>query len=75
MTDPTQAVYVYAFVAWPHEHGHPPEVYTLFDMLKMRVEMEFTEERFGLFRAGLERAGFTLREVTRVPYHEPEIVR
>lgn len=63
----------YEFSAWPHERGWEKPVYALFSMYP-RTVMTFTEEGFGEFRASLERAGLTLREVTRVPHHEPEIV-
>lgn len=64
--------YVYTFSVWPHERGFCKEVYTLFESLNTRIEMEFTEEEFNLFRDKLNNHGFTLREIERVPYHCPE---
>jgi hypothetical protein len=67
--------YVYSFSVWPvHDHGFSRNVFKLFESLLTRVEMEFTATEFLLFRADLERQGFTLREVERVPYHKPEAV-
>jgi hypothetical protein len=66
--------YVYSFCVWPHERGFCREVYRVFDAMLTRMDMEFTEAEFGLFRAALERHGFTLREIERVPHHEPEKV-
>lgn len=68
--------YVYSFTAWPDEACafNMRAVFQLFDALKARVEMRFSAEGFDRFRASLALHGITLREVERVPYHEPEKV-
>ena len=67
--------YVYSFQAWPDETWKfDRAVYLLFEFLGCRVEMEFTEAEFEAFRSALSRHGLTLREVTRVPYVDPEAV-
>ena len=52
----------------------PAAVFELFRMLIGRVEMSFTEEEFRHFRRELDRVGLTLREIERVPHHDPESV-
>ncbi len=49
-------------------------MFKLFEMLNMRVEMCMTEAEFKEFRSSLEANGLTLREITRVPYRDPETV-
>lgn len=68
--------YSYSFSAWPDEVGWSfnKDIYRLFRSLNDRVEDQFTEAEFGLFRERLGQHGITLREVERVPYHEPEAV-
>lgn len=39
-----------------------------------RVEEIFTEQEFEMFRSTLNHDGFTLREIERVPHHEPESI-
>ena len=63
----------YEFSVWPHEHRWPQAVYEIFRNVP-RMVMTFTGDGFAGFRADAERSGLTLREVTRVPHHEPEIV-
>lgn len=72
MADPK---FNYTFDSWPDEcGGFDDAVYRLWDVIKGRVEMPFTDPEFERFRLGLGRHGITLREVERVPYHEPEAV-
>lgn len=66
----------YSFTVWPDEtRGFPRAVFDLFRMLCGRVEYDFTQEGFEMFRAQLEEHGITLREIERVPYQDPEAVR
>lgn len=65
------AEYDYEFSAWPDEGKWEQPVYELFRYYP-RVTITDTEAGFTAFRATLERAGFTLREATRVPHHHPE---
>ncbi len=46
-------------------------IHKLFDILRVRVDMEFTEGEFSNFRDSLNDQGFSLREIERVPYNEP----
>lgn len=64
--------FVYEFNVWPSA-GWEPAVYEIFKSVH-RQAMEFTVDGFADFRSSLERCGFSLREVTRVPYHDPEIL-
>ena len=67
--------YVYSFTVWPDEMwDFDRAVFQLFDILTSRIEMNFTEKEFELFRSRLSHHGFTLREVTRRPYVQPEPV-
>jgi hypothetical protein len=50
-------------------------VFKLFELIKSRVVMEFTERDFNNFREDLAKVGLTLREIERVPYRVPEGVR
>lgn len=64
----------YSFAVWPLEGHWDHAVYRLFAGQPRQVHT-FTEDEWGQFRASIERSGFTLREVERVPHHEPEAVR
>jgi hypothetical protein len=67
--------YVYSFSVWPDETWKfERAVFALFGMLTARIEMIFTRPEFERFRSGLSHHGLTLREIERVPYHEPETV-
>ena len=67
--------YAYTFSIWPDETwGFQAELFELFRLLSPRAEMPFTEEEFERFRSALNRDGFTLRGITRAPYHKPEMV-
>lgn len=63
-TEHSTPVRRYSFAVWPKEGGGRWESYT-FDLFRMypRVEMELTREQWVAFQAGMEREGFTLREV------------
>jgi len=67
------AQYDFEFSVWPAEHRWEGAVYELFRHLP-RISMPATENQFRTFRTSLERSGFTIREATRVPHHEPEPV-
>ncbi len=64
--------YDYEFSAWPA--GGTPARYSLYRQAFARTVMTFTPEEFAVFADQLAQDGITLREVTRVPYHEPETV-
>ncbi len=67
--------YTYCFAVWPSETwGFQRQTFDLFRMLGGRVEVNFTGEEFEAFRSALNRDGLTLREIERVPFHEPETV-
>ena len=64
--------YTYSFCVWPCEDwGFTRAVYDVFRMLNGRMALDFTEAEFETFRSSLGRSGFSLREIERVPYHEP----
>jgi len=68
-------LYIYSFNAWPEEVSTftwSKEIFHLFGLLNTRVEKEFTETEFNDFRKQLGNQGLTLREIERVPWHEPE---
>lgn len=68
-------VYDYSFFVWPAEKwGFTRQTYDLFRLLPNRVEMTFTAEEFEMFRSAVNRDGLTLREISRIPHHEPEAV-
>lgn len=74
-TDSTARIWSYSFSTWPDETWYfDKAVFQLFEMLKYRVEFDFTESQFERFRSGLSHHGLTLREIERVPYFEPERV-
>jgi hypothetical protein len=67
--------YVYSFVVWPDETRNFNRVlFDYFRVFRRRTEMHFTEADFERFRKEMLLDGFTLREVSRVPYIEPESV-
>jgi len=67
--------YLYSFQVWPDETWNfDPAVYELFRVHQNRVELDFSEREFELFRSGLSHHGLTLREVERVPYADPQPV-
>jgi hypothetical protein len=69
-------IFSYSFCVWPVEQwGFGRDLYQLFGLLSRRIEMEFTEEEFEKFRSALNRDGFSLREIERVPYLKPEDIR
>jgi hypothetical protein len=67
--------YTYTFTPWPNEMiRHPAGLFRLFEALKCSIKEQFTEAEFALFRGQLAQFGLTLREISRVPYVEPEAV-
>ena len=71
--DGALADYDYEFSVWPAPTGWEKPVYGIFQNCP-RMVMTFTEPGYAEFRASAERSGLTLREVTRIPHHEPEPV-
>lgn len=69
----TPAQYDYEFSVWPAEGKHGAAVYELFRHYP-RACVTVAEAGFSVFREQLGMAGLTLREVTRVPHHDPEVV-
>lgn len=68
-------IYVYSFVVWPDKTENLSDaMFTLFEIMRQRVEVEMSEPEFAKFRLGLRRHYLTLREIERVPYHRPERV-
>jgi hypothetical protein len=67
-------LWTYSFCVWPDETRErwSREAFALFRMVGTRVAMDFTREAFERFRSALFHDGLTLREVERVPFHEPE---
>ena len=79
--DTTPTKYTYSFLVWPGERtggwtglGLCCEVYEVFIRLNTRVEMVFTENEFETFRSRLGVDGFSLPDMERVPYHDPEAI-
>lgn len=69
------ASFIYSFSVWPDETWNfSPATFQLFEVLKVRIQFEFTEQEFEEFRSGLSHHGLTLREIERVPAFEPQII-
>ena len=67
--------YEYSFCVWPTEqHGWSKHLYEYFSAAQQRVCMVFTPGEFKMFAGTLAAEGFSLREVERAPYHDPEPV-
>ena len=67
--------FTYSFTAFPAaKWGFDKAVFELFNLWGGRGELEMTEADFERFKSGLSHHGISLHEVTRVPYHEPELV-
>ncbi len=68
--------YLYSFYVWPDETRKdiPKAVFSIFESIKSRIEMEFTPVQFVQWRMDVEMFGLTLREITRVPNVEPAII-
>lgn len=71
--------WTYSFFLWVNEpawHGNPcaKRFCEVLRAATVRCEFDWSELEFAQFQADVEQAGFTMREVTRVPYHEPEAV-
>lgn len=66
--------YDYEFSVWPAERRWESPIYDVFRCFP-RIILELTETQFQGLRDALERSGLTLRETTRVPHQEPEVVR
>lgn len=64
----------YEYSLWPAEGSWGEAVYQAFRGMP-RNQLTFTEAEWGAFRDSLDRRRFTLREVTRTPHHDPEIVQ
>ena len=71
----TEQKYFYSFFVWPDEQrGYPKAMFQLFEMLKTRIEMEFSATEFVRFRLDVEGAGITVREISRVFVQKAETV-
>jgi len=67
----------YEFSVWPVEYDAPsPSSWALFETFKFvpRMQMTRTEDEFQAYRVAMNKCGFSLREISRVPHHEPETV-
>jgi hypothetical protein len=65
--------YAYTFGIWPAgTWGFRRSLFDVMRLLNSRVEMHFTEAEFERFRSELNHDGFTMRGITRIPYHDPE---
>lgn len=64
--------YAYTFQIWPHESV--ASCSALYEIFRpgYRQEIVKTEEEFNSFRNKLLSHHLTLREIERVPYHNPE---
>jgi len=73
----TKNKYLYSFFVWvaPYTTWSKAYIDTLQQLNhNARLEMDFTEDEFAQYRLDLKRDGLELKEVSRVPYAEPEIV-
>lgn len=81
----TEQKYLYHFFLYPDEtwgrtdlgdthQKIPTAVFQLFKMMDHGIGMEFTPIEFVRFRHDVESFGITLREISRVPFHEEETV-
>lgn len=70
-------LYRYAFtVALDPRWNYSQHTVEVFSMMNTTVEMVMTQKRFELLRVGVEGMDkFVLRDVTRVPYREPESIK
>lgn len=67
-------MFVYEFSVWPDETWKfNRSIFQLFEMFG-RFEVEMSEKDFESFRSNLTHHGITLREITRKPFSEREIV-
>ena len=67
--------YVCSFCLWPSKLSPwHLSMFACFRAFRAQTEMFFTEEEFEKFRDDMLKDGFALREVTRVPYNNPEQV-
>ena len=71
----TERKFSYSFIAYPAaQWGFSKAVFDLFQLIGGRAELELTETEFERFKSDLSHYGIVLHEVTRVPYHEPELI-
>jgi hypothetical protein len=67
--------FTYTFSVWPSQQwGHSKSLFVIFEAMGGRIELTLTESQFEQLRSDLSHDGFTLREIERVPYHEPQPV-
>lgn len=58
--------FVYTFSVWPDEgSGFPKSVFTVFDSMKTRIELELSAGEFQIFRDELSAHGLQLHEIER----------
>ncbi len=70
----TAQQWTYEFYSWP-DQDKTPAMYRLFELVNhSRFVEDFTERDFGNFRLELESQGILLKEISRTPAVEPEIV-
>jgi hypothetical protein len=74
----TGQLYEYYFAMWVDEpQWRDKPAWSICHYLKMKqggIAMVTTEEMFNEFRDKVNECGFSLREIERVPYVEPEVV-
>lgn len=64
------SLYTFSFVVWPDETREwCSAVFLVFEAMKSRIEVVMKPGDFLSFRGDLGKAGLTLREIERVPYH------
>jgi hypothetical protein len=69
----TETVFDYSFSVWPDEQNqrNNKAVFALFEYLKTRIVMEFTEKQFNNFSEELSKVGLILHETERIPHLVP----
>lgn len=69
----SKTVYDYCFCVWPDAASRRwnRSVFALFEAMKFRIVLEFTERGFNDFREELSKVGLALCEIERSPHLEP----
>lgn len=72
-----QGEFLYSFTVSPDEQRYRENsaVVKLFRIINNRIELRMHERCFDEFRAALTISGIVVREIERVPYHEPERIK
>lgn len=64
-----------AFDVWPSETwGFPMELFDTFQLLNVRIKLEFTQIEFENYCSRMNHIGFSLRGVVRTPHSNPEVI-